>query len=691
VKLVVSWLREFADVPADPQMVAARLASCGFAAESIEGDTIDFEVTANRPDAMSVIGLAREARTAFRAGAPAARPIARPSMAATAGPPVASAALAVRLDSPLCGRYALATAEVRVIPSPAWLSDRLAAAGVRPINAVVDVTNYVMLELGQPMHAFDADKLSGATLSARLAKAGERLTTLDGETRTLAPSMLVIADRDHAVAIAGVMGGRASEVSATTTRVAIESAYFDPAAVRRASKRLGLKTEASMRFERGADIGSPVRALERVLSLLDQIGAGRATGAMVDVFPTPPEPRVVPLTRGHLDRLVGASIPDDDVVRILTGLGFDLTPSSAGWQVTVPTFRVDVLRETDLIEEVARHWGFEHVPAALPPLDSPPPALGFGVSARRRLTGLLSGAGLQEAVTFTFMERAAAEPFALVAEGIVALANPLSEKFAVLRPSLLPGLLDALVYNRRRETEAVHLFEIGTTFSSAGETTRVGWVLTGPRLAHWSGNEGPADFFDAKGIAELIAQAGRVSIAARRTDDLSWFVGGRAARLVTIGDPASAVVGHVGQIRPDLVALRGLETGRVFGGEIVITAKTFASGFQAEPRTVQPIPRMPSVVRDLSIVVSESLPAEDVRATIWADPPPTLVDVREFDRYHGKSVPAGAVSLSLRLTFRDPGRTLTDIEVQQGVDRIVEALARAHGAVIRGATGSQSE
>jgi phenylalanyl-tRNA synthetase beta chain len=599
--------------------------------------------------------------------------------------------LSVRLDSTLCRRYALATADVRVAPSPAWLSDRLVAAGVRPINAIVDVTNYVMLELGQPMHAFDADTLSGATLSARLAKAGERLTTLDGETRTLAPSMLVIADRDHAVAIAGVMGGRASEVSPTTTRVAIESAYFDPAAVRRTSKRLGLKTEASMRFERGADIGSPVRALERVLSLLDEIGAGRATGAIVDVFPAPPEPRVVPLSRAHLDRLVGASIPGDDVERILRGLGFDLSTSATGWQATVPTFRVDVLREADLVEEVARHWGFGHVPAVLPPFDSPPPVIAFGVSTRRRLTGLLSGAGLQEAVTFTFMERAAAEPFALPAEGIVAIANPLSEKFAVLRPALLPGRLDALVYNRRRETEAVRLFEIGSTFSSAGETTRVGWVITGPRVEHWSGNDGPADFFDAKGISELIARAAGTPVAARRSDDLPWFVVGRAARIVAIGDPARPVVGQVGQIRPELVAARGLEGGGVFGGEFLIDARTFGSRVQAEPRAVRSIPRMPSVVRDLSIVVSESLPAEDVRATIWADPPPTLVDVREFDRYQGTSVPAGSVSLSLRLTFRDLGRTLTDVEVQQGVDRIVEALARAHRAVIRGAAGSQSE
>jgi phenylalanyl-tRNA synthetase beta chain len=690
VRLVVSWLREFADVPADPKTVGARLAACGFAVESIDGDTIDFEVTANRPDAMSVVGLAREARTAFRAGAPASRQAARhPTDPAAGGPRADAGTITVRLDSPLCRRYALATAEVAVAPSPAWLADRLTAAGVRPVNAVVDVTNYVMLEVGQPMHAFDAATISGATLSARLAKPGERLTTLDGETRTLAPSMLVIADRDHAVAVAGVMGGRASEVSARTTRVAIESAYFDPGAVRRASKRLGLKTEASLRFERGADIGNPVHALERVLSLLDQIGAGRATGALVDVFPAPPEPAVVELTRAHLDRLVGASVPDADVDRILRGLGFELSSSPVGWRVTVPTFRVDVLRETDLVEEVARHWGFEHIPAALPPLETAPPPLAIAVDTEKRLTGLLSGAGLQEAVTFTFMERAAAEPFASSADGIVSIANPLSEKFAVLRPSLLPGLLDALVYNRRREAKAVRLFEIGSIFSAAGEAARVGWVLTGPRFEHWSGNEGPTDFFDAKGVAELVATARQQPIEAVGTDALPWYVRGRAAEIISAADPTRPVVGHVGQVRPDLVAARGLEAGSVFGGEFFVGERV--GSMRPIAVGVAPIPRFPSVVRDLSILVSESLPAAEVRATIWADAPAALVDVREFDRYQGKNVPAGSVSLSLRLTFRDPGRTLTDIEVQQGVDRIVEALTRAHRAVIRGATGSQSE
>ena len=313
--------------------------------------------------------------------------------------------------------------------------------------------------------------------------------------------------------------------------------------------------------------------------------------------------------------------------------------------------------------------------------------------AGRRLRRLLAGAGLQEAVTFTFMERAAAEPFAPAADDLVPIANPLSEKFAVLRPSLLPGLLESLVYNRRREASAVWLFEVGSVFGRNGETTRVGWIMTGPRAEHWTGNGGDADFFDATGVAELVVHAGGESLETTQAMEFPWYQRGRAARLTLGGRAADAAVtiGHAGQIRPDLVAARGLDSGAVYAGEIQVDARTFAAWAGPVDVTIGAIPRVPSVVRDLSIIVSESLPAASVRGTIWSDPPASLVDVREFDRYQGKGVPSGSVSLSLRLTFRDASRTLTDAEVQQGVDRIVAGLTRAHGAVVRGATSPQAE
>jgi phenylalanyl-tRNA synthetase beta chain len=676
VKAPVSWLREFADVPADVNEVAGRLAGCGFAVDGIEGDVVDFDVTANRPDCLSVYGLAREAAVAFGTPLKALAP---------AAPPAGPTPVKVSLGDPGCSRYALALLDVRVAPSPDWLATRLREAGVRPINNVVDVTNYVMLEMGHPMHAFDLAKLAGTEIHVRRARASERLTTLDGETRVLDETMLVIADRDRAVAVAGVMGGASSEVSGMTSRIALESAWFWPASVRATSRKLGLKTEASMRFERGADIAAPVAAVLRALAIFKHIGAGSAVAGIADVYPRVAVARQVALRRARVTRLLGQSIDDKDITRILEQLGFRLQPAADGWQVEVPSFRVDVAREADLIEEIGRHWGFDKIPATLPPLRQPPPVRSFGVTEDSRLRGLARGAGLQEAVTFTFIERAAAEPFAAPGDDVVAIANPLSEKFAVLRPSMLPGLVDALIYNRRRESDVVRLFELGSIFRPSGEATAIGWVLTGRRLEHWAAANEPLDFFDAKGVAELLIRAfgaDAEDIRAEAADDLPWYVRGRSARL-RIGDGAKPV-GHVGQIRPEILAARGLDSGLVVGGELDLDELRQPRAGDERTAAIEAVPRYPSIVRDLSIVVPERLPAAEVRGTIRSTAPPTLASVVEFDRYQGKGVPDGHVSLSMRLTFRDADRTLTDAEVQQAVDAIVRTLARSHGATLRG-------
>jgi phenylalanyl-tRNA synthetase beta chain len=674
MKLPLDWMREFVDVPDRPAEVAAKLGACGFEVAAIEGDVIDFEITANRPDCLSVYGLAREAATAFDL------PLAEPPSGATRP---GSAGIPVSVGDPGCGRYAAALADVTIGPSPAWLADRLTAAGVRPINNIVDVTNYVMLEIGHPLHAFDAAKLAGPEIRVRRARKDETLTTLDGESRTLDETMLVIADRERAVAVAGVMGGAPTEVSAGTTRVVLESAWFQPVSVRTTARKLGLKTEASSRFERGADATAPVRALKRALSLIEQIGAGRSSGGISDVCPRPHEPRRIAFSRAHLVRLLGEQVPDADVQRILSRLGFTPTPAPDGWTVDVPPFRVDVSREADLIEEVGRHWGFDRIRPTFPPLRTPPRPIAPAVARDRRLRRLLCAAGLQETCTFTFIEREAAAPFALSDAGIVAIANPLSEKFAVLRPSLLPGLLDALIYSRRRETDDVALFEIGAAFLPGGEISRAAWLLSGERLTHWSGQSGMVDMFDAIGVAELLGEGLGATLTAVATDARPWFVRGRAAdlRIDTAGGPR--VVGSVGELRADLVAGRGLAHGAgVVGGELDLSA--FAADAVPPIRPIDPLPRYPSIVRDLSILVDERLPAADVRGTIRSTAPDTLVDVREFDRYAGKGVPEGMVSLSIRLTFRDPARTLTDSDVQRAVDAIIAALAAAHGAVLRG-------
>jgi len=665
-------MREFVDVAAEPAEIAARLASCGFAVESIDGEVIDVEVTANRPDALSVSGLAREVATSFGVELRA------PFNALPALLPAPSS-IPVSIGDAGCARYALAQAEVKVASSPASIADRLTAAGVRPINNVVDVTNYVMIEMGHPMHAFDAAVLAGPEIHVRRARAGEPLKTLDAQARTLDDTMLVIADRERAVAIAGVMGGAATEVSAGTTRIAIESAWFQPASVRATSRKLGLKTEASMRFERGADLTAPVRALHRALSLLVQIGAGRALGPIVDVYPKPVAGRAVTLRRDRMARLLGTAIPDADVARILRSLGFVVTATGAGWSVDVPSFRVDIAREADLIEEVGRHWGFDRIPATFPALHTAPRPTDPSVHRDQRLRGLLCGAGLQEAQTFTFIEQAAAAPFVPPGGTLVSIANPLSEKFAVLRPSLLPGLLDSVVYNRRRAASEVRLFEIGAVFGGGPEQRAVGWLATGPRHSHWSHKEEGVDFFDAKGVAELVAGTFGVTLRAERADHLPWFVPGRSAELFI--DGATTALGAVGQVRPAIAASRGLATADVVVGGTLLLQPLGGDGSSL---TIRPLPRHPSIVRDLSVIVDERLPAAKLRGTIRAHAPDTFVALREFDRYQGPGVPAGHVSVSVRLTFRGADRTLTDHEVQRAVEAIVAALAREHGAVLRG-------
>ena len=365
MKIVHQWLAELVDVPGDVETVATAIALRGFEVASVERGVIDFEITANRPDCLNHVGIAREASVIWRTPV---RPL------ALAPAVEGGETIDVDLQDPdLCPRYCAQVFEVRIGPSPAWLAERLEAAGVRPITNIVDVTNYVMLEIGQPMHAFDAARLDEGRLVIRRAAAGEPLTTLDGVARRLDADMLVIADGRRATAVAGVMGGSTSEIHAGTTRMVLESACFQPASVRRTSKKLGLKTEASTRFERGSDIEAPPAGIARAAALFEKIGAGRAIGPMVDRYPSPRSAVTVALRAARISRLLGQAVPSEDVPGLLEPLGFGLTPTSEGWRVSVPSWRVDVAREADLIEEVGRHFGFDRIPAAFPPLAAPPP------------------------------------------------------------------------------------------------------------------------------------------------------------------------------------------------------------------------------------------------------------------------------------------------------------------------------
>ena len=702
MRVLVSWLREFVPVDAGVQELADVLTMRGFEVSAIEpapagvkggGDdaVLDLEVTTNRPDCLNVLGVARELATVYD----------RPLGSLTLDPPLSGddpSDVSVTIDDPtLCPRYVASVADVTVGPSPGWLAARLEAGGVRPINNLVDITNYVMLEMGHPMHAFDLERLAQQTIRVRRAAPGERVRTLDGQDRPLQPEMLVIADAARPQAVAGVMGGADSEVSGATRRVALESAYFLPTSVRRTSKTLALSTDASYRFERGADIHGPILAMRRALALLTRTGAGSPRGPIVDEFPGPRPPVTLRLRHPRIGRVLGVTVEPEAVPRILSALGFGVEaaePDGDGpaWTVEVPTFRVDVSREIDLIEEVARHYGYDKLPSTFPALVRPPAPRQAWQRRQQVMRQVLTAGGCSEAITYSFIEAGPAATFAShdterYAEEVVApIANPLSEKYAVLRPSLLPGLVDSLVRNRRREHRDVRLFEIGKCFDRAhGESGRVALALVGTGDGeHWSLERRSVDLFDVTGIVERLCEA--LGVTPTMTAASSpVLVEGRSAVVTTRdAEGREVTLGHVGQLRPDIAADRGLPQtdDDVYVAELDV-GRLAQTATDRDDLIAEPVPRYPAIVRDLAIVIDRALPAAAVRGTIQAAAPDTLVGIHEFDRYEGKGVPDGCVSLAFRLTFRAPDRTLTDVEVQAFVDTVVATLEQRHGATLR--------
>lgn len=702
---MVSWLRDLVPVTVSIEELADALTMRGFEVSAIDpapvipdrqspkrneapDAVLDLEVTTNRPDCLSVLGIAREVATIY------GHPLSGPTLAdvATGEDP-----LPVTIEDHahnLCPRYAASVAQVTVGPSPGWLAARLEAADVRPINNVVDVTNYVLLELGHPMHAFDLEKLRGGELRVRLARPGETVRTLDEALRTLSDDMLVIADAERPQALAGVMGGADSEVTTLTTQVVFESAYFQPVSVRRTSKHLGLSTNASYRFERGADINAPVRAIQRAQALLAEIGAGRSKGSIVDRYPVPRSPIQVTLRHSRISRVLGIDIEPAFVQQIFDQLGFEIeatTTDSHGltWRVVVPTYRVDVSREIDLIEEVVRHYGYDKLPSSFPAMVRPPAPLAAPIEQRRLVGQVLTASGCTEAITYSFIEEIAGRPFVPDGEDPVRIANPLSENHTVLRPSLIPGLVDSLIYNRRREHRDIRLFEIGRRFTAGGgETTAVAIALTGAAsLEHWSGSERETDLFDLTGIIDRVCDALGVT-PTFDSDTRPEFVPGQTstvrAPMLSGQSDAQVTLGHLGQLAPSLASARGLPgaADAVYVAELNLDAIARVA-VNRRSMVATPLPRHPSIIRDIALVLDSTLPAARVRGTIRAAAPDTLLHVREFDRFEGKGVPAGSVSLAFRLTFRAPDRTLTDVEVQHAMDAVVAALESTHNATLR--------
>lgn len=597
-----------------------------------------------------------------------------------------SSVVSVAIDDPEgCPRYVARYLEgLRVGPSPRWMRRRLEAVGVRPISNLVDVTNYVMFELGHPLHAFDYDRVAEGRIVVRRARPGETIRTLDGVERTLEPGDLVIADAHRGVALAGVMGGAGSEVSPGTTRVLLEAATFDPASIRRTARRLALHSESSHRFERGVDAEGVDFASRRACRLLCELGGGRVARGAVDVYPRPARPVVIDLRPARVTALLGLEIPTEEMTRHLRALGLDPEPAPSGiLRVTCPTFRRDLEREVDLVEEIARLFGLDRLPATLPSCTAPPTDGASLLEEEAR--DALRAAGLCEFIGFGFTspQRIAAlrQPEGHPAARPIAIRNPLREDQSVMRTSLLPNLLSAAARNLSFGVTDVRLFEVGHVFLPSGrplpdEPLFCAGVLTGTRPG-WLKPEGPLDFYDAKGVVEALFESLRIEVefVPARSEDGFLHPGVGAAILVGDGEVGNEHVGVVGEVHP--------ETRDRFGLEVVC----FAFEINLDrlppraPARLRPIPRFPAVVRDVSFFVDDFVPAARVRQIALRERPPILESLRVLEDYRepGK-VPPGKKGMLWSLTYRAPDRTLTDAEVDAAHEALVSRLLSALGA-----------
>jgi phenylalanyl-tRNA synthetase beta chain len=650
-------------------------------------DDVAFElnVTPNRADALSHLGVARELAALLRTPLKHLESLNFPDTGA--GPQVEIAA------PELCHRYASRVLEgVTVGPSPAWLRQRLEALGQRSINNVVDATNYAMLELGEPMHAFDLDRLAGGRVVVRRARDGEPLRTLDGKDRILASDELVIADAERPVALAGVMGGEDSEVKQQTTRLLLESAYFVPGTVRRTARRHGLHSEASYRFERGVDPELMRRALDRLTELILKAAGGRVAGGTTDLVARPHVRPTIPLRHARLEALLGTEVPWQEAQDILTALGLAPVEASADRATfQVPGFRPDLGEEVDLVEEVARVRGLENIAPVIPNGAGTQAGEDPVAAAEARLRTALAGAGFDEAVNYAFVPAAEVEALS-PGRAPVALKNPLSSEWAVMRTTLLGGLLRNLGRNLRHGVTALRLYELGRVFrpheaapaermGSAGfrvvdEPRRLALVAYGPRGRGWTGGKEPVDFYDLKGALEL-------GLDALGLDGAEWAPHTAAhlhpvsAAVVRLG---GAAVGTAGELHPALAAAFDLPRG-VFVAEFDADAVVAAA--RLVPR-YRGLPRFPASLRDLAVVVDAAVSAADVlRELQRADAHRLVEEALLFDVYTGAPVPAGKKNLAFSLRYRAPDRTLTDDEVNALHAGLVQAVSRAFGAELR--------
>jgi phenylalanyl-tRNA synthetase beta chain len=680
------WLAAYVDLPADVRELARRLTFAGLAVEGLEerdGDAVlDVEVTTNRPDCMNHLGLAREIAVLFD------RPLRWPETAPVEESGAVRQAAEVEIvEDVFCPRYVARVVKgVRIGPSPEWLRRRLQSIGLRPINNVVDVTNFVLWELGQPLHAFDLETLSGRRILVRLGRGGEKLVTLDGEERELDERTLVIADAERAVALAGIMGGAATEVTERTRDVLIESARFDRRAVRIGARKLGMHTDASHRFERGTDPEICERAASRAARLIAEIAGGTVLKGAIDVRGVPPVgwPPRGRLELSKLNAFAGAEIAAADAERWLSGLGFGLVPAGTSdrpaWEVTVPSWRYfdfqtrhaapHEVYPQDLYEEVLRIFGLDRIPAALPAIpgaDAPKPE---NQIRRERLRRRLAASGYAEAVHFAFLDpaRDAAFPALRPQAKPIRLENPLSEQYSVLRRSLAPNLVESARFNQRRGLPAVRLFEIANVFfdqpgGGLPDQPEHVALVCGGRLGNPWEREAELDLFDLKGTVEAVAEAFGVRFEVRPAD-LPGLLSANAAELLRDG----RVVGWFGRVEEE-------EGYPLYSAELAADA---LAGGELSLQVELPS-RLPGISADFTLTHALETPWVEIDRAIAESRPADLVSWRLKVRYRGSGVPEGAVNTTISFEYNAGERSLTQGEVNARQQDLSEKLKDRFG------------
>lgn len=638
---------------------------------------VDFEITPNRPDCLSMIGMAREAAATFGGE------LVYPKTECNTLTEKSSDYIQVEVKSDLCKRYtARVIKDVKIEQSPWWLQKKLIAAGMRPINNIVDITNFVMMEYGQPLHAFDIRSLAGGKIVVDVAEDGSKFTTLDGVERTFDDSMLMINDANGPVAVAGVMGGLDSEIKPDTETVVLESANFVGSSVRQTSKKLGLRTEASARYEKGIDPNLCEEAADRVCALIDELGYGKVLEGSVDIYKSPEHPQVVSARVSRINKVLGTDLSREEMVAILESLEMKVQGTGDEMIVTAPTVRQDILKEVDFVEEIARMYGYDNLPNTLPKLDVKAEN-SLSWETRRKLRDLLCAMGADEIQTFSFINQKIFDACRIDEESwerdTVDIINPMGEDTAAMRTILTPGMLEVLTRNYSRSVEGVRAFEIGKVFSKNYIQPE---GLPDESFDLSIGVYGKDEsFFTLKGMVEcMFDMMGIKDVSYIAESEYGIYHPGRCARVVKVTEKGEEVeLGIMGEVHPDVASNYGIGD-KVYCGEFFLDRLI---EFSSREIQYSKPPKYPSTSRDIAMVVSESTPVAEIEKVIKEAGTEILRSVKLFDIYRGIQVGAGKKSVAYSLTYRHDDRTLTDVETEEAHAKVVEALKNNLGASIR--------